>query len=226
MHLRDFWSRRWNRWFTIGAVAVMGLALVACAFLQISSPRDVEAYVGMSRECHPVWRQLAFRRYTAGDSVAELFRRFPPSDRKEFGRYGLYSYHQSPIGIPFAALSVVTRDGKLLSAGAGSCTWRFCFFQTEDAELDQQYAVFIKERHERLERQRLGRLETELRKFYSRHSRWPTNELEFSLFVSPEIPSYSTNDLGIILVQRSDGSADIALIELPTEKRSVLKPAN
>ena len=42
---------------------------------------------------HPVWREFAFRRIGAGDSVADFLRRFPASDRKEFGRYGVYHYY-------------------------------------------------------------------------------------------------------------------------------------
>jgi hypothetical protein len=199
--------------------------LVSCAFFRISHPRDVEAYFGMVSECHPVWRQFAFRHFGAGDSASNLFQRFPPSRHEEFGRYGVYRYHQGDYsnGIPYCGLSVVTRDGKLLSAGAGSCTWRFSFFQTQDAELDREYAAFMKERHETFERQRLARLETELRQFYLRHSRWPTNQREFSFFVTGS-RSRDHNDLGITLTQRPDGVVDIALVELPGEKRSVTKP--
>jgi len=198
--------------------------LVSCAFFRIWHPRDIEAYFGMASECHPAWRQFAFRHFGAGDSASDLLQRYPPDRREEFGRYGVYRYYKGDSnGIPFTGLSVVARDGKLLSAGAGSCTWRFSFFQKEDAELDRQYAVYMKERHEGFERRRLGRLETELRKFYSRHNRWPTNQEEFSFFVTGS-RSVTTNDLGITLVQRPDGIVDMALVELPAEKRSVRKP--
>jgi hypothetical protein len=198
--------------------------MAACAFLRIWRVRDVEAYLGMASECHPVWRQFAFRRLGAGDSASDLLGRYPPSRREEFGRYGVYRYYQGDSnGIPFTGLSVVTRDGKLLSAGAGSCTWRFSFFQTEDPDLDRQYELFSKERRIRLERQRLGRLEAQLRKFYSVHSRWPTNQEEFSFFVTGS-RSVTTNDLGITFALRTDGTVDIALVELPDESRSVRKP--
>lgn len=222
MNLRFLWSGRRKLLLCVGLVGVAVLA--SCAFFRIWRPRDVEAYLGMASECHPVWRQFAFRHFGAGDSARDLLQRYPPSRREEFGRYGVYwYYHGDSNGIPFTGLSVVTRDGKLLSAGAGSCTWQFSFFQTEDTELDRQYSLFVKERHERLERRRLERLETELRKFYSLYSRWPTNQEEFSFFVTGS-RSVNTNDLGITLVQRPDGVVDIALVELPGEKRSVTKP--
>lgn len=154
MNLRAFWSSRRNRWLTIGTLAVVGLVCGACAFLRISHPRDVEAYFEMAGECHPVWRQFALRRFTAGDSAAEFLRRFPPTYREEFGRYGLYSYHQSPDGIQFTGLSVITRDGRLLSARTGSCTWQFTFFHSDDAELDREYAAYEQSRREQRERLR------------------------------------------------------------------------
>ena len=171
-----------------------------------------------------MWRQFAFRHFGSGDSAADLLKRFPASRREEFGRYGIYRSHLGDSnGIPFTSLAVVTRDGKLLSAGAGSCTWRFTFFHKEDAGLDQQYAVFLKERHERIARQHLGRLEMDLQTFYLKYTRWPTNQEEFSFFVTHS-PSVTTNDLGITLIKRDDGVMDITLVEFPNEKRSVAIP--
>jgi len=139
----------------------------------------------MAAECRPVWKQFAFRRYGAGDSAQELFRRFPPTRRTEFGRYGVYSFSAGPSNsIPFTSLSLVTRDRKLLSAASGSCTWQFTFFSSADPELDRQYAAFEQARHHKLEQSRLQRLEAELQKFYDQHDRWPTNEAEFGWFVT------------------------------------------
>ena len=155
MNARHLWSNKKARRFTIAAALFIALAIVCCAFLRISRPADVEAYLGMASECHPVWKQFALRRFSAGDSTAELFRRFPPSRKAEFGRYGVCSYYQSSDGIPFTGLAVVTRDGRLLSAETGSCTWRFTFFRTADPDLDVQYAAYYKEKSERRERERL-----------------------------------------------------------------------
>jgi len=202
----------------IAIFGITALAFAICIFFRIHSPRDFEAFFEMAGESPPVWRQFAFRRFGAGDSVAELLRRYPPARREEFGRYGVYQY-----GGGFIGLGVTSRDGKILSAGAASCAWKFMFFQTEDPEIDSQYAAYLKEKRERFERQELMRLEGELRKFYSQQSRWPTNAQEFSEFVTGS-PSLNTNDLWVTLVQQADGTMDIALINLPGEMRSVARP--
>ena len=223
MNLRSSWSDKGKKRLLFGGFFVLTV-LASCVFFRIRHPRDIDAYLGMASECHPIWRQFAFRRFGADDSASNLLQRYPPSRSEVFGRYGIYSYHQGDSNcIPFTGLKVVTKDGKLLGAGAGSCTWQFSFFRTEDAELEREYAVFVKERHEKLERQRLERLETALRRFYSQHARWPTNQEEFSCFVTGS-RSVTTNDLGITLVERADGVVDIALVELPDEKKSVTKP--
>ena len=232
--------------------AVLALALIGAsfAFLRISHPRDIEAFLGMAAECHPVWKQFAFRRYGAGDSSQELFRRFPPTHRTEFGRYGVYSFSAGPSNtIPFTSLSVVTRDGKLLSAASGSCTWQFIFFSSADPELDRQYAAFVQARHHKLEQSRLQQLEAELQTFYDQHDRWPTNEAEFGWFVTGEKPppeasgaaenrfrkryglgkrglaSHSTNPLGIIFELREDGDLTLALKGEPDLLGTVAKPS-
>ena len=105
-------------------IALASAVVAACAFLRVTRPADILAYVGMARECHPVWRQFAFRRFGTGDSAQKFLQRFPPSRRDEFGRYGVYEYYPgSSNGIWFTGLTVVTRDDRLLSSQAGSCTW-------------------------------------------------------------------------------------------------------
>jgi hypothetical protein len=73
------------------ATNVLAVMVATCTFLRISHPQDIEAYSGMAWECHPVWKQFALRRFGAGDSAQKLFRRFSPTRRLEFGRYGVYS---------------------------------------------------------------------------------------------------------------------------------------
>ena len=107
----------------------------------------------------------------------------------EFGRYGVYGFQKGlPGGLAFTSLSVITRDGKLLSAGAGSCTWQFAFFQTNDPELDRQYEALTRERHRASEERRLKNLAGEFHRFYAQQNRWPTDEVEFSWFISDEKP--------------------------------------
>jgi len=231
---------------------VVALLLIggSCAFLRISCPRDIEAYLGTAAECHPIWKQFALRRFGPGDAAQELFRRFPPTQRSEFGRYGVYTFSTSPSNaIPFTSLLVATRDGKLISAASGSCTWRFTFFSTEDPELEHQYAAFVQERRRKAEQNRLERLQAALQKFYGEYDRWPTNVAEFGCFVMGEkprtdaglgaeskfkgssyclgqgsVPSFSNNPLGITLKPGDGGALIIALNGEPGLIGTVAKP--
>jgi len=232
---------------SLAAVLTLVVLGASCVFLRISSPRDVEAFLGMASECHPVWKQFAFRRIGAGDPAQELFRRFPPTRRQEFGRYGVYYYSVgSSNGIPFTSLSVVTKDGRLISAGSGSCTWEFTFFSAKDPELERQYADFVKERDHGLEQQRLERLKVDLQRFYGQHTRWPTNESEFGWFVTGEKPPTADsiaaekrfrsrlgirkttpelpNPLGITFTFRKDGALTIGLNGEPDLVATVSRP--
>lgn len=90
----------------------------------------------MARDCHPVWKEFAWRRFGKGDSVEEFLRRFPPSQREDSGRQGTYHYHKDGgKGMRFTGVTVSSWDGHLIRAQAWSCTWQFTFFETGDAEL-------------------------------------------------------------------------------------------
>ena len=142
-------SNKWMRRLVVAGVLAVVTLVAACVFFRISSPGDIEAYLGMARECHPAWRPLALRRVGAGDSAAEFLRRHPPNFRDEFGRYGVYRYYRDTgHGLSFTTLHVVARDGRLLRAQASSCTWRFTFFDTPDPALDAEYAAFAKQHGE------------------------------------------------------------------------------
>jgi hypothetical protein len=209
--------------FAGSAILLAAVVVSACVFLRISSAADVKAYRGMASECHPVWKEFALRRFKAGDSAAELFHRFPPNHKEEFGWFGVYSYYQSPTGIPFTGLGVITRDGKLLSARTGSCTWKFSFFHVEDAELNRTYASRVKAKMERRRLEWLDSLEAHLRKFYLTHTRWPTNQHEFNFFATGA-RSRTTNDCPIILIQKAESVMELGLLDLPNDKRIVTKP--
>jgi len=165
------------------------MAVASCAFLRISKVSDLRAYVDMASSFHPVWKQFALRQFGPGDSTNQLFKRFPPSRRTEFGRYGIYSFWPGPPdGIPFSSFTVTTRDGKLLSAGAGSCTWSFTFFNAPDPELDRQYSALVNQQILASKQFRLNLYSLHLQRFYTDYHRWPTNEGEFGTFVTGERP--------------------------------------
>jgi len=82
-HVSTWWPSKRIQRLLLAAALALALIGAACAFLRISHPHDIEAFLGMAAECHPVWKQFAFRRYGAGDSAPELFaaalRRGPPN---------------------------------------------------------------------------------------------------------------------------------------------------
>jgi hypothetical protein len=251
MNLRQIpWPTNRIILFLLSGVMAVLLIGVSCAFLHISHPRDIEAFLGMASECHPVWRQFALRKFGPGDSAQRFLSQFPPTRRVEFGRYGVYSYGTGSNSLlSFTSLSVVTRDGNLISARSGSCTWQFTFFSTADPEFDRQYAVFMQERHHEAEQNRLQRLEGDLQRFYAQDNRWPTNEAEFTCFVTGETPqkadrdnsfaaryglvrahptylsSLSANPLGITLKYLDDGALTIGLNGEPDSVGVVAKPS-
>lgn len=201
------------------------LSLVGvCVFFRISHTRDLTAMLEMNRECHPIWRQFAIRRFGHGSSASRMLQLNPATRTEQFGRYCVYHYHRgSSNDIGFTSLAVVAKDGRLVSAAAGSCTWTFVFFQTQDADLAREHAAYFEQKLETNYRKWLDKLEIALVEFSSRHNRWPTNTDEFSVFVTHS-PSSTTNDLGVILDLRNDGAMEISFLRMPNDKRSVRRP--
>ena len=139
--VRRKFKRRAKLIIAAGAFLAVSLTLIAvgCAFFQIRHPRDVRAYLGMAAEIHPVWREFALRRYGAGSSAKDLVRLHPPRTKHEFGSYAVYDYDDFGDGFfSWSNLRVTARDGKLLSAMAGSCTCQFTFFDTLDTMIDTE----------------------------------------------------------------------------------------
>lgn len=124
----------------IGALAALVILAGICAFFRISGPGDFRAFCGMLIEAPSVWQDFAWRRYHPGDSAEDLTRRRQPGATTRFGRYEIYDYFPGdlPLGenqLPFAGLTVIARDGKLMTAKAWSCTWRFTFFDTPRSQV-------------------------------------------------------------------------------------------
>ncbi len=147
MNLHAARSRKLIRRSFIGCAVITAALFVLFLYFRISLPRDAFAYAGMALECHPVWKQFALRRFSAGDSAKEFLLQNPPSRREEFGRYGIYDYSEdSRNGLQFTGFTVRARDGKLISSSAWSCTWDFTFFDIPDPALNQQYTKYLEER--------------------------------------------------------------------------------
>jgi hypothetical protein len=137
-HVIRILSNRWSRRSAITA-GILALMLGAGAwYLHIFSFRDVRAYYGMSRECDPVWQELALRRIKPGNDVEELIARTSPARVIRHDEYTTILYH-SGGGICFTQVSVVAKEGRLISAVAASCTWDHTFFEEMTPEDQRDY---------------------------------------------------------------------------------------
>ena len=121
-------SRRLNL-LTVVAFALLICAIGVCAFFDINTFQDVRGYIEMRRGFHPVWIDLALRRVDTGHETADFLREHPPPLVIEYGPFTDYEYEIAPRGcLSFNTLRVTAIDGRLISARAGSCTWRHTFF--------------------------------------------------------------------------------------------------
>jgi hypothetical protein len=137
-----------HHWFRLGVVpaTLAGVAaILAWWYLDRWDSRKQQIYAAMSRECHPVWRDLDAGRVRAGQAVEDVIERTRPVQVEHFENVTFLHYH--PPG--FTGLTIVAKNGRLVSAGAASCTWDWTFFDTWPAvERD----AFYKRYHEHLER--------------------------------------------------------------------------
>lgn len=205
-------------------LALLSLAIAGCVFLRIREVRHLEAYAEMARTFPPVWREFAFRKLSAGDLAADLLQRHKPTRIEEFGRYGIYSYYPGGEGgLPMSGVVAITRDGRLLTAEAASCTWKLTFFETNDPELDKGYEAYMDQKRMKWARRDLDRYATNLVSFDGRHKRWPTNVKEFSAFISsPDLTG--TNTWSITLKLEENGSAVLGSFRYPEVTRRVKQP--
>ena len=89
-----------------------------------SRPDREHAYRALAEYTHPVWRELWDSRVGLGDRVEELIARTQPPRVERAGRFVRLSYDPHEEG----GLNVIARDGRLISAQAGSCIWSHTFF--------------------------------------------------------------------------------------------------
>jgi hypothetical protein len=124
--------------FIVSASIVLCTAcclLGVCWYSGIWTRQQYVVHREMSRECHPVWRDLWHGRVAPGDKLDKLFLRTQPERVEQYGRFTKVRYQGG-----FTALGMIAKNGRLVRAGAASCTWQHTFFDvmTEDdkTELD------------------------------------------------------------------------------------------
>jgi hypothetical protein len=145
---RSHWRRR------AGWAILFTLVLLTGAYIGPGVWRECFTYWAMSRECHPVWNDLYWGRIRAGDDVEEVIARTQPPVVERFDNFVALSYVDRKAGLAFTGLQVFAKDGKLVSAGAWSCTWHRTFFD-ELSEADRQAGTAAYQAH--LNRQRKAR---------------------------------------------------------------------
>jgi hypothetical protein len=129
------------RWI-VGCAALAAIFVAGVStYFGVRGQKDLVGYAEMSRGFHPVWKDLALRRIKAGDAAAELTVRHPPPVTVEYGNYAEYEFQiASPGYISLSSLRIIAKDGRLILAEAGSCTWDHTFFEIAGARSDQEAA--------------------------------------------------------------------------------------
>jgi len=125
--MRWLFSRRWCKVAAALLVVNTGVVLTCASYFRIWNGRDFQVYQAMSRECHPVWRDLYWRRILPGQEVEDVIARTKPLGVRRFANFIELSYQE---GLCFTGVTIYARDGKLVAASAWSCTWDRLFFDT------------------------------------------------------------------------------------------------
>jgi hypothetical protein len=120
-----------NRRFkiSVGLALVLAAALVACAgYFRVWNWHDLHVYREMSKECHPVWRDLHWGRIRAGQNVDDVIAATEPLQVTRYGEFVELEYQQAPGGFAFTGVRIIAKNGRLAGASAGSCCWDRTFF--------------------------------------------------------------------------------------------------
>lgn len=119
-----------------------------------------------------------------------------------------------------SVITVAARDGKLISAAGGGCTWKYSFFDLPDPEFERQYELHLTEKRKKFELKRIDKLAGHLLTFRKDFERWPTNVKEFATFVTGSSGG-GTNPLSLVLRFNQDDTIEISGEQYPEEKRTV-----
>src|SRR5262245_44000247 len=113
----------WLRWL-IGIVSVLIFIPLGLAwYTRTWTYRDYVSIEGMRRECHPVWRDLFWRRIGPGQDVEAVIAATKPIKVTRYGEFVDLTYQ-----VGFTGLGITAKNGKLISASAASCCWSRTFF--------------------------------------------------------------------------------------------------
>jgi hypothetical protein len=130
--------RNWNWALRLAAiVAVIGsIYLVGASYSGIWTTRDYAIYQAMGYECHPVWKDLYWGKIRKGESLDSVLEAHPPVKIEHFGDFVALQYHPDRS---FTGIEIIAKEGRVLSARAGSCTWACKFFDGMTKEQWEHY---------------------------------------------------------------------------------------
>jgi len=119
---------------TIGG-AILAMVLLLGALLGhvvgLRSGDDVLAYPEMWRDHYPpIWKDLALRRITKGDSVRSVLQRHALAQREDAGPYTCLTYFTRGLGQ--RGVTVLAKDGKLIAARASRQGAQHLFFDSPE----------------------------------------------------------------------------------------------
>src|ERR1700719_4393526 len=139
--MRRLWARQWLR-FATGLLLVLCLGLLlACWRFRIWSRRDYIAYQEVRQ--YSIGEDLWFGRIQAGLGLESFTAEHPPHETRRVGPFVSMNYYakwpMAPDEWPMESISVIARDGRLVYAAAGGCTWDRVFFEM-NAEDDAEWA--------------------------------------------------------------------------------------
>src|SRR5437868_3750984 len=125
---------------TYATLVIVAVTSAGAWYFGVWGRDDVMAYYGMSKECHPVWKDLAFRRVYYGQPVNEVIERTNPVCVTRHGRFVEIDY-QEPFS--FSGVQIVAVDGKVVRGWAASCAWDHKFFDSmTDEDVKSMYASY------------------------------------------------------------------------------------
>jgi hypothetical protein len=145
-------TRKYKKAFkmTLAMFAAISIFMLSCCiYFRVSSINDVIAYYCMSNEFPDVWKDLALGKVHAGQTLQEIEALNPPLEIRTYGKYSTLSY---TTGFSFNGIGITLKDGIACSAGAGSCTWSYEFFntltQSDISELRREQEESVSEKAE------------------------------------------------------------------------------
>jgi hypothetical protein len=147
--MRALWSARWFRLLVVAAPLLL-TSLAICWSWRIWSPADYRSYQTVIR--YALGEDLWFGRIRPGDELESVMARAQPHSIESIGRFTCVAYYPGGPpegrGIPMERLSIVAKDGRLVSASASCCVWCREFFQMNHADrafFSKTYQDYVRE---------------------------------------------------------------------------------